>query len=293
MRLSILPLFLLTACVAAEPSSDEGLAADEQEGLIFPDDAPRESCDLGTSLSCPNTTSWQMKYATSQRIGTTSTAFIVRNNAAGFSANAVNHQCTATSDYTVSGVIGYEGTVQIPNDMDYVTLPDNRGIQFVRKSDGHVQAINFLCGMSCDSRMQRLHYADGSECNPPPTDAAAHQIATIKGGGVTRDVRLAGTVDRVDRLNGQITLYCKMTLAKSQMFTAPDKRPNDVISTSGRNFRRGYEFTGNALTNACHNFANLRCTNQPGGCQATAKSECIASFSQPDPCVSVPFPQPH
>lgn len=291
MRHSFIALFSLLGfgCVDRSFAPADELTAAGDHDVLFPDGPPSESCVLNIPRKCPTRTLWTITYATNQLTGRTTTISSRHANVAGFSFGAVNNQCTASTDFVATGVVSYMGTRSLPTGVSYAITPDNKGIQFVK--DGQPTSIYNgagrapLCGMSCDSTMQRTSDASGT-CSAPPTDQQGHQLATVSADGISRDVRMAGSVDRVDFDNstGVISLYCRMTLPKSALYTNPNRRPDDVIAASGRTFQRGYEFSGSTLSTKCNDFAGMRCANQPGACINQVKQECIDAFSQPDPC---------
>lgn len=298
---ALVPLasLVVTACVdstidARDESTDVG---DQEAGGIFAGDPPGDSCALGVPLACASTL-WSVTYATNQLTGATTTQTFRRNNVAGFTAGAGNNTCTSTIDFIANDVLSWHGSRSLPAGFSYRITDDRKSIQFINANGDPAEIANglsTLCGMSCDSTGARLHQANGDLCRPNPTDEEGHQVATVTGGGGTRQVRMAGEVGRVD-LNtrtGQITLYCKMTLDKNAMTSTVDKRPNDVIATLNDRFVRGYEYKNSQLTNACSAFANLRCANRPGECVLVERDACVANFSQPDPCASSdnPFPR--
>ena len=273
---------------AAEPDVEQ---RPETSAVIFPDDSPpSESCDLGLPLSC-GTTTWSVEYTTDLITRTRRTSTFGRSNNAsisGGSSRGANLLCTATTDFVMTNV--HAAGALVPRD-GYQVRADRKGVDFFPRLSSRktVPALGGperpICTLWCSP--------DGNVggCNAL-SDTEAWKARVI-GPGVNKTVTLTGTVDRVvyDDTLQLLQVYCRLTLPRNQMVTSR-RRPDDVISTSGSRFVRGYELTGTSLRNACSALASLECLptdpRHPDGivelCINPRTETCVSDFSRPDPC---------
>jgi hypothetical protein len=292
----------LAGCLDDVASTDESFTSEDHEaaGPIFPD-SPRESCDLGTSLRCPSSLSFTLNTKVSLITGVGQARAITATSAAALSFDGQNMHCQLAAGIETPNVTGY--AIFIPRGTAVTDVASGQAVRF----NPPINALNLvppnpaglfgaaLCGLVCDGETPISAFPG---CIKTYKDSLDDGSVTIE--GRTRIAELAGRVESkvYDDRTGLLSTTCKLTLPADGVRAQVVKRPNDVIAVDGRRFVRGYELSGQALAGACRALANRSC--QPIGRDTTGLAECIEShtdscfdaFSQPDPCVRVPFPQP-
>jgi hypothetical protein len=281
-------LVLLVGCVDTLPPDDEASAATDEQDVQFPV-APQDSCRLKLPLSCP-TTAWQVTYENDLTNHTTTTGTFNRGNVAGFTAGAEREQCTANQDIVITGVANFGAFM--PAGVTAEIASDRKSVLF----KGGLVPVNLLipartgplgaCSIPCDNTAQSI-----PGCRRAPTP----QTVAVSGGGRRYDAQVVGTVDTfsVNAATGEMRMTCKWTIPRTQLFTTPSPRPDDVIAASNGSFLRGYDLSGRSLDNACQRIAaDSLCSPPTDGSDAGPYQACIDStsascrsvFRGPDPC---------
>jgi hypothetical protein len=295
-RALLAALLPLAACAADPTTTSETSAAADQnaEDFIFPE-SPRESCDLGTDLTCESMVNFNLTTKTSLKTGSTQSRAISVTAAAAISADGRSMHCQPASSIDTPNVAGY--SIYIPNGTTYSESADGTSVVF----NPTINALNLvppnpagmfganICGLVCDGEAPMSNFKSG--CQRFYSDSLDDGSVTIN--GRTRTVELNGRIQGLDydERTGLLGQTCSLTLAPQFVQTQVVTRPDDVIATSRGRFVRGYELTGAALTNACNALANKTCvcTGQRceglGQCIEDYTDTCVEAFSQPDPCI--------
>jgi hypothetical protein len=269
-------------------SPEEGGSSVQAEQVIFPDDTflPRQSCDLGAPLDCPSTVTYSVQHMVNlvtheMRVANFFRPMSAVLNNRTISCRPADFVAIVKADSVVvpSGV-----TVSLLSDHSMVAfskpIPDGRGAQ--------------TCGIDCTAG------------GPVPRGCAqtgltsAHFRASVTASGSTRSVQMESTVDGnpvPDPVTRRLDVNCRVTLRGALMETNVRNRPDDVISTSGNRFVRGYDLRGTPLRSACSALANMSCMPSSGEqhleglgeCIQSNTDRCVSTFSHADPCVSGPI----
>ncbi len=285
-------LTVLSAAGCVGPTEDDAKASALADQVIFPDDTflPRQSCDLGVPIDCPSTMTYTVQHMANlatheMRVATFSRAMSAVLNASTIACKPADFVAIVKSE-----------SVVVPDDVTVSMLPDHSMVAFSRSiPDGHG---SMTCGIDCTAG------------GPVPKRCAqtgltdAHFRATVTVDGTTRTAQMDSTVDGnpvPDPTSRRLDVNCRVTLRGELMETRVRSRPNDVISTSGNRFVRGYDLHDTALRNACSSLANMSC--QPGSgqqhldglgeCIQSNADHCVSVFSNADPCKTGPISTIH
>jgi hypothetical protein len=265
-------------------------------GPIFPDDeqmGPGESCQPPVSLVCIAQTSYALEHRVSFLTNTVRTTHFTRPSAAAITSDTTM-ACHAASDFVVGGIVTRK--IKPPANVKITRRADGMGIDFSPRISGSlfdppivanppiqpVEMCNQLCGNVADTS------PGCRKANIIDVTAARLSID----GGPFKDVRLDSSLEdyRQDPKTGEVTMTCKLTLPKTRT-VVNRKRLNDVLSTNGNRFVRGYELSATSRRGACSSLAGMQCKFSGTGhldgindCIEDKRDACVAAFLLPDPC---------
>ncbi len=132
----------------------------------------------------------------------------------------------------------------------------------------------------------------GIYCSATAQGGVAIKTGTLEAPGFgSRSVPLQGFYDHTEfnEQTREVSVFCRYRLDGNQL-SHWRNRPNDMISTDGSRFVRGYDLSGSALQGACSALASSTCGGGPNSagihiCLENETQGCVNDFSQfSDPC---------
>jgi hypothetical protein len=295
-----------SACSAA--GEDEGNSPLNAEGAltssgpIFPDDSPRESCDLNVPLTCPANATFTIEHSSNYWKGKKTETLTTPLVAAIESNRAQRMWCQAPSDFVT---VIRNADVNLPRGVTAKLNADGSQVVFSKR----VSALAFdppmldlyfagreVCSIDCSSGGPRV-----KDCFGGPNDEMLAGKVTVN--GTSRKVSFTGRVHGNPQPNpetNRLEISCDLALRRDFLAVNVRNRPNDVIATSGGKFVRGYDLKGTSLQSACHGLSSYTCQPANGSqdtrglpqCISDRTTACVNTFSLPDPCKQREFEIP-
>jgi hypothetical protein len=209
--------------------------------------------------------------------------------------------CQAPSDYTV---LVKSRSVDLPRGVTAKLNSDRTGVVFSKRISPLAMVPPTANDFAAAGNGFTYCGTDCSDTAPLPKGCSSNFSKEMMKGKVTvngksTNVYFKGRVHGEPTLNretNRLDITCALTLRRDFLSVNLRIRPNDVIGTSGVQFKRGYDLKGSALSGACHGLASYTC--QPDGvsrdtsglpkCISDRRDACISTFSAPDPCKKGP-----